>query len=61
MFRTYGFATLKARQERDGTITLTMVTAGFDGYAGTMYLYPAEARLIADMIYKVAAEGEFDE
>jgi len=59
MFRTYGYTTLKATRYDNGEMAIEMY--GIDGQRRRLLCWPHEARVLADLIYKVSTEGELDE
>lgn len=58
-WRRYGFSKIGAEKADSGSMTIEMTA--HDGQRVVMHVWPHEARLIADMIYKVSTEGEMDE
>lgn len=56
--RIHCFDRLTITLQPNGVVVLDM--QGYTGQSVQMYLHPHEARGIADLIYKIAADGEIN-
>jgi hypothetical protein len=60
IWKRYAFTNIEVKLHDPKQVTLR-VWDDSTGHEVTMFLYPHEARAVADMIYKVSTDGGLDE